>query len=147
MGAGEFPCGTTPCGLDGLVSTGRTRPEPPAALGFDGQTKDFMLDARGRYVGEHPVDAKVFLIVRTALRSMRSAPMTGQTLTEMQYIEPLTIQSLTENKLTTALAAVVAAGEIQIHSIDVDTSVPGRLAARLNYTNLVTRRRIPLKVT
>lgn len=141
MGLGSDPCGQSPCGLDNQTPSVARTAKAPAALDFDGEKRDFRLDDEGQYVAAHPVDAKVFLIVRTALRSIRSAPNLGQTVGDIAYIDQRTIRSNVESRLRGALAPVVAAGEIRILGIELDTSVRGRIVAAVHYENLVTRKR------
>lgn len=136
----DDPCGEGPCGLDVLNLSVIDRPNAPAALAFDGMTKDYILDDDGRYVGAHPVDAKVFLLCRTALRSIKSAPELGQTASLIQYIRPQTIVAEVTDAFRVVLQPVVDAGEIEFRGVEVDTSVRGRIFARPEYFNRVTGR-------
>lgn len=140
MGAGTDPAGANIAGLD-LQTPSRERiATVPAALAFDGATRNFKLDDRGRYVEAHPVDAKVFLILRTELSSIRSAAGTGQGVRSIRYIDKKTIKASVTNRVNTALSKVVAAREIRIDSVDVDTSVRAGIVFAVNYVNLVTGR-------
>jgi hypothetical protein len=140
MGLGTDPCGTNACGLDLQQPSGRANRRIPDALNFDGATRNFAIDSDGQYESAHPVDGKVFLICRTVLGSIRSAPELGQTISGNDYIEPRTAQTMVNDRFRVALQAVVNAGEIRILKIEVDTSVHGRLVTALHYVNLVTQR-------
>jgi len=141
MGFGSAPFGTTPFGLDAQVISVRRQRKPPAALAFNGLTKDYELDADGQYKGVHPVDAKVFLILRTAVGSLRSAPDIGQGVSNLRYIERDRIRAYAQDQVRRALAAVVAAKEIRIESITVDSAARGRVVLVVTYVNLITLRR------
>lgn len=143
MGMGEDPCGSGACGLDVQNFSALPRPNAPAALAFDGRVRDYRLDANGRYVGAHPVDAKVFLLCRTALGSIRSAPELGQTVKRIGSIDKQKIRAQVEDAFRVVLAPVVAAGEIRLDSIDFELEAHGRVMARPNYVNLITARPRP----
>lgn len=140
MGLGSDPCGASPCGLDSQITTEITAKGPPAALVFDGSKRDFELDSDGLYRAAHPIDAKVFLILRTALGSIRSARDVGQGVSSIEYIDTVRIRSIVEDRVRSALSGLVDAGQIQIQSIEIDTSVRTRIAFAVNYQNLVSAR-------
>ena len=141
MGFGSFPCGVGPFGLDPTSETPRRKASRPTALAFDGMRRDFVLDERGQYKGAHPVDAKVFLLLRTVQGSIRSAPDVGQTVGAIRYIDEQRIQAQVEDRVRRVLAPLVAAGEIAVRSIEVDTSTRGRILFAVDYVNRVTGRR------
>lgn len=143
MGLGQDPCGTSACGLDIQTPGEPRRRTAPAALAFDGTRRDFVLEDDGSYRAAHPVDAKVFLVLRTTLQSIRSAPGIGQGVGLLEYIDPRTIRATVEDRINVALAPFVAAGEIRIERIDIETSnTAGRISFRANYVNLVSGRRV-----
>lgn len=113
---------------------------PPAALAFDGASLSFQLDSRGQYVGAHPVDTKVFHLLRIQARSMRSAPATGNGVGG-DYVDPLTIEAQVRDEVRLALADVVAAGDIADLGLTFDLSVRGRVMYRYDYQNLRTGKR------
>lgn len=131
----------SPCGLDSQVLTTPTARTAPAALAFDGATRNFSINSAGEYESAHPVDARVFTLLRTALGSIRSAPDVGQSVGAMQYIDQRTIRATVQDRVRTVLAPLLAAGEIRILTIDIDTETRGRVLFAVNYQNLVTRRR------
>lgn len=137
-GFGELPCGAAPCGLGAAVQTPPRRRSVPQALAFDGPRRNFVIDERGQYKGAHPVDAKVFLLLRTVQGSIRSAPDVGQTVGAITHIDQQTIQADVEDRVRRVLAPVVAAGEILVRSVVVDTSTPGAIFFAVNYVNRIT---------
>lgn len=143
MGAGDDDAGEGLMGLDVRTYDPLVKRRAPAALAFDGIAKDFLLDSSGQYVAAHPVDAKVFLICRTALASIKSSRNLGQTVGNIKYIDRQRIRAQVEDAFRVALAPVVAAGEIELRSIEIDTEIRGRIAARPNYVNLVLGRNRP----
>ena len=136
MGAGSDPCGAGPCGIDLPTSTAARQAQTPAALAFDGQTLDFKLDARGRYVEAHPIDTKVFHRLRIRSLSMRSAPATGNGVGNQQWINPLTIESHVRDQVNQAVADMIDAREIEDRGLVLDLSVRGRIAYEYSYFNL-----------
>lgn len=108
----------------------------PAALAFDGLTKNFKLTAGGQYEAVHPIDARYFQILRTAVGSIRSAPNTGQGISNLKYIDPLTIDAYVRDQVRLVSADMVAAKEIRVLNVTIALSVRGRIAAQVDYENL-----------
>ena len=114
MGLGAYPAGSTLAGLDQAVTTDRSVARPPSALAIDGQTKTFSLDAEGRYrEASHPVDAKVFQLLRIARGSIRSAADVGQGVKNLRYIDTVRIQAQVDDAVRLALQQPLNAGEIE----------------------------------
>lgn len=141
MGFGEQPAGIGLAGLSQVTGLDRAAAPAPAALAFDGQTKNFKLSAEGGYEGQHPVDAKFWLVMRTALASIRSAVHIGQGVSNIAYIDPRTIQATVVDYVRVAAQPMVRAGEVRVESVEVDTAVRGRIVFRVTYVNLITGRR------
>jgi hypothetical protein len=137
MGLGSSSLGAAPFGFDSPVFTDARDVTPPPALAFDGTTRDFQLDSAGRFIAEHPVDAKVFAALRTVAGSIRSAPTVGQTINSIAYIDQQRIRSQVEDRVRAALAPMTNAGEIRIENIEIDTSIRGRIALQVDYVNLI----------
>ena len=135
MGIGSSPAGSGPAGLDLPASTDQRIAATPAALEFDGQTKDFSLDANGRFVSKHPIDSKVFHRLRIIAGTMRSAPATGQGISG-KWIRNETIESFVRDQVTLTLADMVDAGDIAVRNITVDTAVRGRVLFQVDYVNM-----------
>lgn len=138
MGFGESPLGLAPLGLEDPVTTDALVVSQPAALRFDGSTLDYVQDSSGRLVGEHPIDAKYFHRLRIASGTIRSAPGTGQGVSNLKWIDPLTIESFVRDEVNLVSDDMIAAGEIELHEITVDLAVRSRVVFAVDYTNLRT---------
>lgn len=141
MGAGDFPAGFGPCGMDPLPPPVPPRAvTPPAALRFDGATKDFLLDAEGHYLAIHPVDQAVALALLVGLGTAPSAPAVGAAFRQIKRITPSTKVQAT-NMATAALAALVRAGKVGVLSIAVEVRLPqGATLIAVTYQNLLTKK-------
>jgi hypothetical protein len=139
MGIGSFPAGYGPAGIDPHVpGVARVPAVPRTAFLIDGATRDYMLDADGRYIPTHPVDAAVFDALRIVLGSVLSAPDVGDATNLLTHINRSRIQAQVEDRVTTALASLVARKVVQVLSIEIDLRVPTRLLRAVRYRNLVT---------
>jgi hypothetical protein len=138
-GAGSFPAGSGPCGLDPLSPPPPPRSvTPPAALRFDGQSQDLLLDSSGHYLAIHPIDQQVALALLIGLGTIGSAPTVGAAFRQITRITNAT-QTQATNMARAALAALVSAKKIQITDITVEVSLPqGATLIAVTYLNLVT---------
>lgn len=136
MGLGSAPAGAGPAGLDLPASTDERQAATPQALLLDGSTLDFSLDANGRYVTAHPIDAKLFNRLRIRGGSMRSAPLTGNGVANRNYIDPKTIESSVRDEIRLATEDMIAAGEIEERGLELDLSVRGRVSYLYRYFNV-----------
>ncbi len=139
MGLGSAPAGSGPAGLDLAASTDQRFAATPVALAFDGLTRDFRLDANGRYVSAHPVDTKVFHRLRILAGSMRSAPATGNGIGG-KWIDSKTIEATVRDQIRIALEDMISAGEIEDRGVELDLSVRGRVAFEFSYLNVQSGR-------
>jgi hypothetical protein len=139
MGAGNYPAGAGHCGLDPLPPPVPPRDvSPPAALRFDGASKDFLLDANGHYYAIHPVDQQVALVLLVGLGTIASAPTVGAAFRRIQRITSST-QSQATDMANAALRKLVTAQKVAIVAIDVEISLPqGATLIAVTYQNLVT---------
>lgn len=143
-GAGSFPAGFGPAGVDPLpVPFGTAPPRsvvPPAALWFDGATQDFLLDpTTGLYVPLHPVDQQVALALLVNLGSVSSATGVGAAFRSITRITPSTKTQVTR-AASNALASLVQARLVQVDDIAVSLLAFGGFAVAVSYENLVTRK-------
>lgn len=136
MGFGLDPFGVGPFGLDLPDSTDARNASLPSALKLDGGTRDFSLDASGRFVTAHPIDAKLFNRLRISGGSMRSAPLTGNGVASGGYIDPRTIEAQVRDEVRLATEDMIASGEISERSLELDLSVRGRVSYLYTYVNL-----------
>ena len=141
MGAGSFPAGFGPTGLDPLPPPPRARDvTPPAALWFDGATQDFLLDrSTGLYVPLHPVDQRVALALLVNLGSLSGAPAVGAAFRSITRITPSTKTEVVSDA-TNALLPLVQQRLIRVDDIAVEVYVIGGFACAVSYTNLVTQK-------
>ncbi len=138
MGAGDLPAGDDLAG-DGfeLVVSRPRNVSPPAAVLYDGATRDFPLDAAGLYTEEHPTDQKVGLALIVAQGTVSGSATLGSKLRAKRLINSETIRTEVAYIVNTALASLVAAKEIVIVRIDVDLGAPDRVLVRVVYENLL----------
>lgn len=137
LGIGWYPAGLGPAGYDPVVPPNAPRDvRPPAALLFDGQTRDFPLDANGFYREVHPVDQKVELALCVSRGAIASVPGIGNKLRTIQRVRVAVAETLCRNYIDEALADLLKAKSISVEKITIDTSVPGRLLFAVAYLNL-----------
>lgn len=148
MGAGNFPAGMGPQGLDPLPPPSPPRDVTiPAALYFDGRTQGFPLDAAGHYVGIHPVDQATALALIVRLGTLASAPTTGAGFRNIHKITKAAANTAT-SMAHAALASLVQAQDIQILSIQVETKrTQGAILIAVSYRNLRTLPPKPATIT
>ncbi len=140
MGFGLDPFGLAPAGLDLPATTERRDATTPQALVLDGPTRQFVVNADGRFASTHWVDAKLFNRLRIRKGSVRSAPELGNDVGNLEYIDPLTIDAYVRDQIRLVTEDMIAAGEIAERSVELDLSERGRVAYAYNYVNLLTGR-------
>lgn len=141
MGAGSFPAGLGLCGLDPLPNPVPPRSVTfPVALQYDGQSKDFLLDANGEYLSIHPVDQAVALALILGLGTISSAPSAGAAFRQIKRITNTTPKQA-EDMVRAALRDLVNAKKISIVTINVETRMTqGSTLIDVTYVNLVTKK-------
>jgi hypothetical protein len=136
-GFGWLPAGVGPAGYNPVVPPNAPRDvRPPAALLFDGGTRDFPLDENGFYRAIHPVDQKVALALCVSRGAIAAVPGIGNKLRTIQRVRRDVAITLVNNYVREALADLIAAKSIQVDKIEVDPDVPGRLLFAVTYLNL-----------
>lgn len=110
---------------------------PPAAILYDGATRDFPLDAAGLYVEEHPTDQKAALALIVLAGSLSGSPNIGSKLREKRYLNVLTIRTEILYVVKVALADLLKAKEIALIRVDVELVTSSRLLVRVVYENLL----------
>lgn len=137
LGIGWFPAGFGPAGYDPVVPPNAPRDvRPPAALLFDGETRDFPLDANGFYREVHPVDQRVALALCISRGAIASVPGIGNKLRTIQRVRRDVAETLARNYINEALAEMLSSKSIRIEKITIDTAVAGRLLFAVTYLNL-----------
>lgn len=137
MGAGDFPAGMGPAGLDPFNEPSVTRNvRPPAALRFDLRTRDFITDANGLYVSIHPVDQKVGLALGLIAGTIASDPTLGNKVRTMKYAGGPSVVSTVRDFVQQALSNLLAAKEIELVAVKVDPPLNGSIVYAVEYVNL-----------
>lgn len=109
----------------------------PAAILYDGATRDFPRDTAGLYVEEHPTDQKVGLALIVVAGSLSGSPNVGSKLRTKRYLNPLTIRTEILYAVRVALADMLKAKEIALVRVDVELPDSSRLLVRVVYENLL----------
>jgi len=136
-GLGVYPAGMGPMGYSPSVPPNAPRDvRPPAALYFDGQTRDFPLDENGFYREIHPVDQKVALQLSLPRGAIASVPGIGNKLRTIQRVRASVAETLCRSHIREALAELLSTKSIEIQQIKIDPDVPGRLLFAVTYLNL-----------
>lgn len=138
MGLSADPLGSSLFGEDALGDPPVPRDvRYPVALKVVGATMAAELGTDGLYAEVHPVDAKVALAVLVAKGRVATLPTLGSGAREIDVQRP-SLKAEVEAELRSATAAMVAAGELRVERVEVETSANGYVAA-LYYTNLQLR--------
>jgi hypothetical protein len=133
MGAGSFPAG-------GAMSTPFVSNDPavnarPRALYFDPLTRDFPLDANGRYVETHPTDSKVALALQFLAGRLKCAPEVGWTIDKLADFFTDRGPSGADQRARAALRSMIVSGEIYYAGVGYEAAEAGPLVA-VRYFNL-----------
>lgn len=138
MGAGGGLAGIAPAGFDGVIDSGIPRRyRGPAAMRYEGKTRDWAQNAKGEFRSVHPNDQAMALSVLVRQGSIKSSIATGNTLFEITHLGDPDLKSDVENRIRISNPAkrLLAEGRVQIKRIDIDTS-GNRLAVAVYYLNL-----------
>ena len=137
MGAAATPAGSTPAGSDTATSAPTPRTVTlPAAILFDGASGDYPLDANGRYLPLHPVSQRVVLKLLVRLGSIASASTAGAGFRDIARGSPAQRTMQVQQIVKTTLKPDIAAGDITLERVDVDTSNPGATLTAIRFVNL-----------
>ena len=143
MGAGDYPAGVGPAGFDPpptLVM--RSADRAPAALRFDGATREYLLKSGSEDVNfeaTHPVDAAVVMSIMYARGSYKPDPRIGNELHKVTGSSS-TIGAQVNAAVADAypLRDLIASKEASIQRVAYSWDNNGRLIVRVDYKNLVT---------
>lgn len=121
-GAGSFPAGTGPAGAVPIAKSPPKSVVANGAIRYEGSTRGWVRAEDGQYVKLHPIEQAVALAMCTRKGSLKSAPQVGNTLSQIEYLGAPDIGADVEDRVRNAnpLAALVAAGDIEITKIDHD---------------------------
>ena len=87
MGAGTYPAGTGPAGHDPIVPSTPNDATYPAALRYDGYTKNWLFDDANRMRAITPVAQKMAIGLCFRKGSIKGAPQVGNTYYQIQYVD------------------------------------------------------------
>ena len=114
----------------------------PEALLIDPSIHDVPTDDQGVYLGTHPVDHQVQLILLSVQDSIPVANDLGTTLTSLE-IDSDDVMSMAARRIVDRdLAELIAAGDILIDSVTASAAYLGRVRVDVSYQNL----RLPLSL-
>lgn len=103
---------------------------------FDGASGDYPLDADGRYQSLHPVTQRIVLKLLVKLGSIASAKTTGAAFRNIVRGTPAQRESQAKQIVNDTLKADIAAGDIALVRIDVDTSNRSATLTAVYFVNL-----------
>lgn len=136
FGAGSSLAGGVPAGFDPAGDVGSPRAVvPPQALFLDLATMDFTTDAAGLYQEVHPVDHKVLLALGLGLGSVPSSTALGSTLRDLRIGSRAQMTADATRIVKTALADLIAAGDVILVSVVAYASAPNRAHVEITYQN------------
>jgi len=119
--------------LTGSSSTSRR----PAAIRFEGASRDWVLDQNGDYRRVTPNEQAVVLALSVRRGALKSSPNVGNTLLDIQYLGGVKLGADIEDRVRIAnpIARLLAAGAISIDRIDHETR-NGKLAVAVYFRDL-----------
>lgn len=109
---------------------------PPHALFLDPAVMDFTVDADGLYQSVHPVDHRVLMALGVARGSVSVSPAVGATLRDIAIADKATMTADAVRRVTTALANLIAAKDIELGTVDCYASAPSRVYILVEWRNL-----------
>ena len=133
-GYGTSGAGIGPAGHDPVTTSVGVERTLPLALHFDPSTGDATMLSTGRLQADHPVDAWMDLTFSVPRGTLRSSPLVGHTLSEIQYLTSK-LDADVRDRVNSAVAARVRAGDLRIDSIRVARQTVG-FVVLISYTNL-----------
>lgn len=136
LGLGLDPFGDNRIGLDAIQPPERYALARIAAKKFDPKTRAFVVNIDGQYVGAHPVDQRVALILSNLRGSIPAVPQHGNPALGYTHMAADHVARVTKD-LEQLLSPLVQAKEIAVHLIDVANPQNATLM-QVDYTNLIT---------
>lgn len=136
-GLGNSPIGlTTPFGL-GTPDAALAPPTiaPQEARWIDPVAKDYVVGPDGEYLRMPRLRQRVLLALGTILGSSSVQPTAGLKLTDRIDAN---YERRTQFAVKSALAFLVASGELRVDSVTVTEDRPGRTTTLVAYTDLLT---------
>jgi hypothetical protein len=152
MGAGVYPAGYGPAGLDVVLPPGASPPvgltpiqyypralgvSTPLVLAYNPQVLGFVQNADGTLQGVHPIDQQVALALFIEYGSIKSAPTVGSKLRALlNRVDPNRAQAIAGGEIARCLGTLIAQNAILLLNLRLEQSNPGRWLVAVAYTNL-----------
>lgn len=113
------------------------RPTMPAALHYDGKTRDWKRNADGQLIATHPNDEGMALSIFVKRGSVKSTPSIGNTLFDIEYLKQPNMAEEVRARVLDAfpLRKLVAEKKVEITGIS-HSETGNRLAVFVSYINL-----------
>jgi hypothetical protein len=138
MSAGDDLLGESLAGEDGIVWGDETPEGLDGGLYFDGNTRDFPLDADGQVETIHPVDSEVLAALLVEAKKVPAANDVGHTLREINSGAGPRVKSDVENRVKKALRSLLQRNAISIRLIECELVNEHTLVVGVTYINLIT---------
>lgn len=138
MGAGDYPAGDSPAGFDPVESSpARGLDRAPAAVEFDGATRDFVLKADGNFAALHPVDQGVALAILVQKGSIKSAPAIGNELGSIEDLASPRLEQQVRARIDESfpLSTFLADGSVTTLNVEWEVRESGGLLVAYTYRN------------
>lgn len=140
-GFGDDPFGEPLFGLGSVAIPPRRLLQPIAAKKWDPTTRTFPVNDAGQYIASEPLDQWVRLQMSIALGGIPSDPGSGNPALRHKYINRDHVKRV-RDELAQLLSAREVTGELQVHTIEVQTAGNATLMG-VEYSNLLTGERRP----
>ena len=117
---GAYPLGLAPCCGEPIETTTRYLPvAPPAAVRFDPLSRDFLLDADGRYQALEPVDQQVVLSFSVPRGKLKHAPEVGHDFLTLPRVTGAKLDAAIERaaREATPFAELLARGDVVFRGV------------------------------
>lgn len=119
MTTGLWPAGVAPAGAAPVQTGASTKAKRPAAMRYEGFTRDWALDAEANYKAVTPVEQAVVLSICVRQGDIKASPTTGSTLQEIVYLGGDDLGADIRDRVLTSnpLARLIADGEAEVVDI------------------------------
>ena len=111
-------------------------PPLPSAIFYSATSRSFTQNADGTFMPVHPVDQQVQTLLSIPQGKVPALGKVGaRYLARFQGLPPQMLQSVALDETQVALRDLIAANDIKLVSVTVDTSVPGATVVGVTYVN------------
>lgn len=134
--------GTLLAGVDPITDAVAAGTARPRAIKLNPQTRDFYLDANGRYVDIHPVDAAVVNALVMLQGRIKVSPQTGWTGDKMIDFWGDRAAADASARVRTALKQLTDSGDVSIDRIEYQPQPSGPFVRVWYFNNRLLPRKI-----